>query len=210
MKCEHCGAHIEETEKRCPYCNSYNEHYKKPEPPKPQTPPVQPVIQHIVQPAPQPQIIKEIVYVKDDKTTKNDREPEHRNPVRQKKARKPIVSLFLAIMFVFGAIFIYNAVNSKAKSANTATFITTTTKVKPSVTGKQTLSGVEFTVYAKDNYTEVQVVYEIYDSSKKIIKTGTLYGHNYKKGNSYTLSQSLSVSEQLSFDTIQYRIGSYK
>ena len=28
MKCEHCGAHIEETDKRCPYCNSYNEKNK--------------------------------------------------------------------------------------------------------------------------------------------------------------------------------------
>ena len=35
MKCEHCGAHIEETDKRCPYCNSYNENYKKPKPPTP-------------------------------------------------------------------------------------------------------------------------------------------------------------------------------
>ena len=28
MKCEHCGAHIEKTDKRCPYCNTYNEKYK--------------------------------------------------------------------------------------------------------------------------------------------------------------------------------------
>lgn len=28
MKCEHCGAHIKETDERCPYCNSYNEQTK--------------------------------------------------------------------------------------------------------------------------------------------------------------------------------------
>lgn len=36
MKCEHCGGHMEETDKRCPYCNSYNENYKKPKTPTPQ------------------------------------------------------------------------------------------------------------------------------------------------------------------------------
>ena len=28
MKCPHCGAHIKETDERCPYCNSYNEQTK--------------------------------------------------------------------------------------------------------------------------------------------------------------------------------------
>ena len=36
MKCPKCGGHMEETDKRCPYCNSYNENYKKPKPPIPQ------------------------------------------------------------------------------------------------------------------------------------------------------------------------------
>lgn len=31
MKCPNCGAHIEETDKRCPYCNCTNEDYKKTE-----------------------------------------------------------------------------------------------------------------------------------------------------------------------------------
>ena len=30
MTCPHCNAHINETDERCPYCNSYNENYKKP------------------------------------------------------------------------------------------------------------------------------------------------------------------------------------
>lgn len=30
MTCQHCNAHINETDERCPYCNSYNENYKKP------------------------------------------------------------------------------------------------------------------------------------------------------------------------------------
>lgn len=33
MKCPKCGGHMEETDKRCPYCNSYNENYKKPKQP---------------------------------------------------------------------------------------------------------------------------------------------------------------------------------
>lgn len=28
MKCPKCGGHMEETDKRCPYCNSYNEKNK--------------------------------------------------------------------------------------------------------------------------------------------------------------------------------------
>lgn len=29
MKCPKCGGHMEETDKRCPYCNAYNENYVK-------------------------------------------------------------------------------------------------------------------------------------------------------------------------------------
>lgn len=209
MKCEHCGAHIEETEKRCPYCNSYNEHYKKPEPPKPQTPPVQPVIQHIVQPAPQPQIIKETIYIKDEKTDKSNGESERKTPVQKKKPHKTI-SLFMVVICVVVGIIIYNKVQNNSKSATTPTPVAVITKAPPSVKGEQTLSGVKFTIHANDNYNEVQVVYEIYNSNNAIIKKGNLYGYNYKKGNDYTLSQNLSISEQLTFDTIKYRIGYYK
>lgn len=50
MKCQGCGAHIDETDERCPYCNSYNENYKKPEKEKP----VEPVAPA---PTPAPQVI---------------------------------------------------------------------------------------------------------------------------------------------------------
>ena len=208
MKCEHCGAHIEETDKRCPYCNSYNEQYKKPEPPKPQDQPEPPIVKNNVQP--QPQIIKEIVYVKDEKANNHSEETERKKPIRKKKTHKSIVSLFMTAICLVAGIIIYNKVQNTAKSATTPTPVTVVTKAKPSVKGEQTLSGVTFTVQANDNYNEVQVVYEIYNSSNVMIKQGTLYGYNYIKGNSYTLSQNLSVSEQLSFDTIKYRIGYYK
>ena len=48
MKCQGCGAHITEKDERCPYCNSYNENYKKPEPIKPAAP---------VAPAPAPKVV---------------------------------------------------------------------------------------------------------------------------------------------------------
>lgn len=38
MKCPHCGGFLDETDKRCPYCNSVNVDYKMPEPEKPAEP----------------------------------------------------------------------------------------------------------------------------------------------------------------------------
>ena len=38
MKCSHCGGFLDETDKRCPYCNAVNENYKAPESEKPAEP----------------------------------------------------------------------------------------------------------------------------------------------------------------------------
>lgn len=59
MKCSHCGGFLDETDKRCPYCNAVNENYKAPEPEKPAEPvasaPVAPQVIHIYHDAPKPQ-----------------------------------------------------------------------------------------------------------------------------------------------------------
>lgn len=134
----------------------------------------------------------------------------HIQSQQEEKHTSVLIPIVLIAIIIIAGIFIYNKVQSNAKSSNTPTTITKVTKTRPSVTYEQTLTGVKFTVQANDNYDEVQVVYQLYNSNNQIIKQGSLYGTNYRKGNSYVLSENLSFSELLNTNRIEYNIGYYK
>ena len=108
MRCPNCGAHIEETDKRCLYCNSFNENYKKPEPPAPVVP--QPAPKPAPQPAPankETKIVKEIIYVKEPPKPAPQPAPEKKQP----KKKHFGLRLFLAIVVTIVILTIYFNVN---------------------------------------------------------------------------------------------------
>ena len=120
--------------------------------------------------------------------------------------------IFLVIVAILvGAFFgIKTLMEKQAQNQGKTSVITAITKAKPSVSAKQTLSGIDFYVTANDDYEVVEITYELYDSSGSVYSTGKVSGSNYKKGNTYTINKSLSLTEQLKTNKISYSVNYFR
>ena len=118
---------------------------------------------------------------------------------------------FITIVAV--AIIVLFAVNkfveSKAKDHGKPSVITQVTKEKPSLRLEQGLKSVYFYVQANDNYDEIHVTFSLLDKSENVFYTETLQGYNYVKGNTYTLTKDLTLSQLLNVSSISYKISYY-
>ena len=119
---------------------------------------------------------------------------------------------FILVVFVIIAILViaYGISESCSKDNDKPSVSTTITKVEPTLSSESTLTGIKIYVKANDNYEEVNIKVNAKDSNGNIIKTFTLTGYNYSKGNTYTLSKDLSLSEMLSINSFSYALTYYR
>ena len=115
------------------------------------------------------------------------------------------IVVFLAILgAILAVVFVM------AKRNPTGEGISSITKSQPTLTIDNTMSGVKVNVYAVDNYTEVCVKIKCYDNNGSIVKEENLIGSNYRKGNTYALVYTFSLSEVLSVKTVGCELVYYK
>ena len=142
-------------------------------------------------------------------------EEEKKEIVQEDESDKtmPWLIFFVVASLVFVLVMLFVTFNDAYKKSNSpaANIITAATKKAPAVTvDSHVLTELKFYVYAVDNYDEVDVTYSLLDEKGGILATRTLQGFNYRKGNTYVLSQSLSLSELWNGTNVKYSISYYK
>ena len=108
--------------------------------------------------------------------------------------------LFLFILFTLISVIVYFLVikpDLDQKNKNIKQGIAEIIKIAPSVTHKETLTGLDFYVTCNDNYSYVKLIISFKDNNGNIIKTETLTGYNYQKGNTYILSYKIDSLSSL-------------
>lgn len=93
-------------------------------------------------------------------------------------------------------------------SNNSSTVITT--KMKPTVSTSQTLSGVNFDIYANDDYKSVTISYELLTSGGSVVKSGEFTTGSIKMGTTLTKTLTFSIEEMFYVNSVSYKIVSYK
>ena len=122
-----------------------------------------------------------------------------------------IFFVIASLVFVLIALFVAFNGDFKKSDSPAANILTAVTKKAPAVTvDSHVLTELKFYVYAVDNYDEVDVTFSLLDEKGGILTTQTLQGFNYRKGNTYVLSQSLSLSELWNGKNVKYSISYYK
>lgn len=142
-------------------------------------------------------------------------EEEKKETIKDDESDKSVywVGFFIVASLVFALVMLFVAFNNAHKKSDSpaANIITAVTKKAPAVTvDSRVLTELKFYVYAVDNYDEVDVTFSLYDENGGILTTQTLQGFNYRKGNTYVLSQSLSISELWNGKNVSYSISYYK
>lgn len=142
-------------------------------------------------------------------------EEEKKETIKDDESDKSVywVGFFIVASLVFALVMLFVVFNNAHKKSDSpaANIITAVTKKAPAVTvDSRVLTELKFYVYAVDNYDEVDVTFSLYDENGGILTTQTLQGFNYRKGNTYALSQSLSISELWNGKNVSYSISYYK
>ena len=83
-------------------------------------------------------------------------------------------------------------------------------KEEPTIEVKQTLTGLEFTISANDNYDQVTIELLIYNNEDVIISQYELTEMNLKKGNKYLITKDLSLNEWFESYKYSYSLKSFK
>lgn len=194
MTCNKCGKEIDKDFKLCPYCGEPVD--------KPTCPKCNKELDSDFNLCP---YCGENLKTTIEDTNQLSNEPEREleeEPIRERGSGFIKFIFAIAGLILIGAI-IYGFASSCPSSRLDK-------KTPPSVRLEETLSGATVYVEAKDDYDEVKVEVEFYDTSGNLANTKTLTGRNYKKGNTYTLTISLSLSERLNYSYVRYRVKSYK
>lgn len=100
-------------------------------------------------------------------------------------------------------------IETRAKNSGRSSVVTQVVKKSPTVKVEQGLSYINFYVQANDNYDEVHVTFCLLDKADNIFYTETLRGYNYVKGNTYTLTKNITLSQLLNFESIKYKVSYY-
>lgn len=124
-----------------------------------------------------------------------------------KRLLRVVVCLIVLLIVGIAALYL---MENKSKRDGKPSIVTIATKAAPTLTCEQGFTDVKFYVTANDNYEEVDVTFKILDGNGAVVYTQTLQGFNYAKGNTYMLSQSLTFTQILSIDKIEYRISYYR
>lgn len=137
-------------------------------------------------------------------------------PSEKKRAGKSYktfaIILLIAGAFTFGGYYITDAV---CKSKDTPNPIIALFKKAPTITAEKKLENlldvsILFTIYANDNYDQVIIKIKLYSSEKVEFKSYTLTGTNYRKGESYQLSQKFLTTDLIDGYYYNWKCTYYK
>lgn len=120
-------------------------------------------------------------------------------------------SIIASLVFLLGCMIYTFSKTVEDSDTPAANIITAITKKPPTVkVDPEIFTSIKFYVYAVDNYDEVDISFSILDDKGGILTSQTLQGFNYRKGNTYVLSQTLSLKQMFTSSSVRYSVSYYK
>ena len=121
-----------------------------------------------------------------------------------------IISITIIFIILVLAIIVPHAIENKQRN-DSIKYKQNAPEISVGDTSNITdLNKIIIEVKCKNNYKKVEVLLELSDESGKIIKSETMTGYNYKKGETYELIYTLNTYELLNAKKYRYSLIDYE
>lgn len=123
-----------------------------------------------------------------------------------------IAAIGIAVYFIVPKLIKSSSTDSSYSTSATeiANDIKQATKAAPTLTAQASATTLTINVKCNDNYDLVEVTVNLINEKGNIIKTVTLQGRNYTKGNTYQVTYTFAtLDEALNTDRYSYQTTKY-
>lgn len=118
---------------------------------------------------------------------------------------KKFIIIVIFAMLIVGGAYLYNK-NENFKNVSNIIINKDLSTSDVTLDIKQSLTDISIMVSPKVDVKDITIEYEVYSSSKTVIKSGKLIKYNLYRGQTYEYELGLSFTQLLKVDSVGYRM----